>query len=185
MSGDELDAFLEELNDVRLLFDTVTFLWALDSPRLISKKALSALTATANRRQLSAISLSDIAIKRSIGKLHLSKKDALAGIADLKVSLLPYTACHALADLKQRRNLSSLVAHRTRSALPVRRPDHGPELHRQGRRVCARETSRLDRQNWRADAYPTVGSPPGRQARPGADPGRIRRTAQSPNRSTK
>jgi len=44
---------------------------------------------------LSAISLSEIAIKHSIGKLHLAKQDALAGIADLQLRVLPYTADHA------------------------------------------------------------------------------------------
>src|ERR1700735_4458586 len=79
-------------NDVRLLLDTATFIWAIDSPGLISKKALAALTDNANRRELSAISLAEIAIKHSIGKLDLSKGDTLAGIADLQLRVLPYTA---------------------------------------------------------------------------------------------
>jgi PIN domain nuclease of toxin-antitoxin system len=49
----------------------------------------------ANRRELSAISLSEIAIKQSIGKLDLSKGDTLAGIADLQLRVLPYTSNHA------------------------------------------------------------------------------------------
>jgi PIN domain nuclease of toxin-antitoxin system len=80
---------------VRLLLDTVTFIWALDSPSLISKKAFAALADNANRRELSAISLSELAIKHSIGKLDLGREDALAGIADLQLRVLPYTADHA------------------------------------------------------------------------------------------
>ena len=86
---------MEGANDVRLLLDTVTFIWALDSPSLISKKAFAALAGSANRRELSAISLSEIAIKHSIGKLHMGREDALAGIADLRLRVLPYTADHA------------------------------------------------------------------------------------------
>lgn len=80
---------------MRLLLDTVAFIWALDSPNLISKKAFAALADNANRRELSTISLSEIAIKHSIGKLDLGKEDALAGIADLQLRILPYTADHA------------------------------------------------------------------------------------------
>jgi PIN domain nuclease of toxin-antitoxin system len=86
---------LERVNDVRLLLDTVTFIWAIDSPGLISKKAFAALSDNANRRELSAISLSEIAIKHSLGKLDLSVEDARAGIADLQIRVLPYTADHA------------------------------------------------------------------------------------------
>jgi len=86
---------LEGAIDVRLFLDTVTFIWALDSPSLISKKAFAALADNANRRELSAISLSEIAIKHSIGKLHMGREDALAGIADLRLRVLPYTADHA------------------------------------------------------------------------------------------
>jgi PIN domain nuclease of toxin-antitoxin system len=86
---------LEGANDVRLLLDTVTFIWALDSPSLLSKKAFAALAESTNRRELSAISLSEIAIKQLIGKLKLSRQEALAGITDLQLRVLPYTADHA------------------------------------------------------------------------------------------
>lgn len=86
---------MEGANDVRLLLDTVTFIWALDSPSLLSKKAFAALAESTNRRELSAISLSEIAIKQLIGKLKLSRQEALAGITDLQLRVLPYTADHA------------------------------------------------------------------------------------------
>jgi PIN domain nuclease of toxin-antitoxin system len=44
---------------------------------------------------LGAISLSEIAIKHSIGKLELDREDVLAGIADLQLRVLPYTVDHA------------------------------------------------------------------------------------------
>lgn len=56
---------------------------------------MSALQHEQANREMSAISLSEIAIKQALGKLNLSKEDALAGIADLKLRVLPYTAAHA------------------------------------------------------------------------------------------
>ncbi len=44
---------------------------------------------------MSAISLSEIAIKQALGKLDLNENDARVGIADLKLRILPYTANHA------------------------------------------------------------------------------------------
>jgi PIN domain nuclease of toxin-antitoxin system len=80
---------------VRLLLDTVTFIWALGSPELISKKAMAALQDDEAMREMSAVSLSEIAIKQAKGKLNLRKDDALVGVADLRMRVLPYTADHA------------------------------------------------------------------------------------------
>lgn len=80
---------------MRLLLDTVTFIWAVDSPERISRKALAALKDRETVREMSAISLSEIAIKGALGKLNLSKEDVLLGIADLRMRILPYTADHA------------------------------------------------------------------------------------------
>lgn len=46
-------------------------------------------------REISVISLSEIAIKQTAGKLTLSKDDLLQGVADLRLHVLPYTAKHA------------------------------------------------------------------------------------------
>lgn len=80
---------------MRLLLDTVTFLWAISSPDRISRVARSALASTAAVREISVISLSEIAIKQTAGKLTLSKDDLLQGVADLRLHVLPYTAKHA------------------------------------------------------------------------------------------
>jgi len=80
---------------MRILLDTVTFIWAVASPGRLSKKAMSALQSERAVRELSAISLSELAIKQAIGKLDFRREDALAGIADLQVRILPYTAEHA------------------------------------------------------------------------------------------
>jgi PIN domain nuclease of toxin-antitoxin system len=41
------------------------------------------------------VSLSEIAIKNTIGKLNLTERDVLTGIADLRLRILSYTAEHA------------------------------------------------------------------------------------------
>jgi hypothetical protein len=42
------------------------------------------------------VSLSELAIKQSIGKLRIGGDEVLTGIADLWLRVLPYTADHAL-----------------------------------------------------------------------------------------
>jgi PIN domain nuclease of toxin-antitoxin system len=80
---------------VRLLLDTVAFVWAVSSPERISKRAMSALRDSRALREMSAISLSEIAIKRARGKFSFSREHVLMGIADLKLRVLPYTSDHA------------------------------------------------------------------------------------------
>ncbi|MCI0748526.1 MAG: type II toxin-antitoxin system VapC family toxin [Verrucomicrobia subdivision 3 bacterium] len=80
---------------MRLLLDTVTFIWAVGSPELLSKRARAALEEEETVREMSAVSLSEIAIKQAKRKLDLSKEAALQGAADLQVRVLPYTADHA------------------------------------------------------------------------------------------
>ena len=82
-------------SSLRILLDTVVFVWAVDSPERISRKAMAALKDDATVREMSAISLSEIAIKGALGKLDLSKEDVLLGLADLRMRILPYTADHA------------------------------------------------------------------------------------------
>jgi PIN domain nuclease of toxin-antitoxin system len=80
---------------MRLLLDTVTFIWAVSSPARISSKAMRSMQNSQARLELSTISLSEIAIKQALGKLNFSADDARIGIADLKLRILPYTAEHA------------------------------------------------------------------------------------------
>ena len=80
---------------MRLLLDTVTFLWWVSSPAQLSRRAMSALRNESTVREISAISLSEIAIKSAKGKLTFGQDDLNAGIASLRVRVLPYTAEHA------------------------------------------------------------------------------------------
>lgn len=68
---------------------------AVKSPERLSRKALRAVQNPANVRELSAISVAEIAAKDVAGKLAFAKADVLQGIADLQLRLLPLTANHA------------------------------------------------------------------------------------------
>lgn len=81
---------------MRLLLDTATFIWAVSSPERISSKAMRSIQNSQARLELSAISLSEIAIKQALGKLNFSPDDVRIGLADLQLRVLPYTADHAL-----------------------------------------------------------------------------------------
>jgi PIN domain nuclease of toxin-antitoxin system len=83
--------------EMRLLLDTATFLWAVHSPERISRAAAAALASKAAVREISVISLSEIAIKHARGKLTFHKEDLPEGLADLQLRVLPYTAEHAYA----------------------------------------------------------------------------------------
>jgi len=79
---------------MRLLLDTVAFLWAIGSPQRLSRRALAALEPASAVVEISAISLSEIAIKQARGKLNLPEENVFAAIEDLKLRVLPYTARH-------------------------------------------------------------------------------------------
>jgi PIN domain nuclease of toxin-antitoxin system len=81
---------------VRLLLDTVAFVWSVRTPERISRKAMAALEKEGAVRELSVLSLSEIAIKGAKGKLDFSKEAVATGLAHLEVRVLPYTAEHAL-----------------------------------------------------------------------------------------
>jgi PIN domain nuclease of toxin-antitoxin system len=81
---------------MRLILDTVTFIWAVSAPERLSRAAISALRKGTAVRELSVVSLTEIAVKQTRGKLTFSAASAMAGIADLRVRILPYSAEHAI-----------------------------------------------------------------------------------------
>jgi PIN domain nuclease of toxin-antitoxin system len=81
---------------VRLLLDTVALVYAVESPERLSKRAAGALENPENVLELSAISLSEIAIKSALGKLGISGTMIQQAIQDLDLRVLPYTVDHAL-----------------------------------------------------------------------------------------
>jgi PIN domain nuclease of toxin-antitoxin system len=80
---------------MRLILDTVTFIWAVSAPERLSRAAMSALRKGNAVREISAVSLTEIAVKQARGKLTFGKADAMAGVADLRLRVLPYNAEHA------------------------------------------------------------------------------------------
>ena len=57
---------------MKLLLDTHTFLWALSEPNRLSKKQIATMEDPTNKVYVSSISITEIAIKTSLGKLELS-----------------------------------------------------------------------------------------------------------------
>ena len=80
---------------MRLLLDTVTFIWAASAPEHLSRAAASALRKATAVREISVVSLTELAVKQTRGKLTFSKADATSGVADLRLRVLPYSAEHA------------------------------------------------------------------------------------------
>lgn len=77
---------------MRLLLDTVTFIWAVSAPDRLSRAAAAALRRATAVREISVVSLTEIAVKETRGKLTFGKADAMAGVADLRLRILPYSA---------------------------------------------------------------------------------------------
>jgi PIN domain nuclease of toxin-antitoxin system len=80
---------------VRVLLDTAVLIFAAISPERLSKQATVVLENEANVLELSAVSLSEIAIKTALGKLRISAGVAQQTVEELSIRVLPYTADHA------------------------------------------------------------------------------------------
>lgn len=80
---------------MRLLLDTAILIWASASPDRLTRRATAALEATGNVLELSAISLSEIAIKQACGKLPFSSTRVREALKELDIRILPYTADNA------------------------------------------------------------------------------------------
>ena len=80
---------------MRLLLDTAVLIYAVESPERLSKRASAVLRNPSNILELSAVSLVEIAIKASLGKLRISDAAARQAVEDLDIRVLPYTAAHA------------------------------------------------------------------------------------------
>jgi PIN domain nuclease of toxin-antitoxin system len=84
---------------MRLLLDTHIFLWLLYQPEKVSRHHMAHLRDTDNALYLSAVSIAEIMIKHSLGKLDISlpSHDALVEILDqMGITLLDYDGASAL-----------------------------------------------------------------------------------------
>ena len=80
---------------MRLLLDTAVLVFAVASPERLSKRAVAALQDPGNVRELSTVSLTEIAVKTTLGKLDISAAIARQAILDLDIRILPFSAEHA------------------------------------------------------------------------------------------
>lgn len=80
---------------MRILLDTHIVLWALDAPEKLSKKQISALENPANQVFVSSISIAELMIKCSIGKLSV-KANLLDLIEQMGFEYLNYTPQDAM-----------------------------------------------------------------------------------------
>lgn len=78
---------------MRLLFDSQALLWALWRPAALSAAARRALEAAENDRVASVVSLWELEIKASVGKLDLPD-DITVAFAGMATSLLPIETAH-------------------------------------------------------------------------------------------
>ena len=79
---------------MRVLLDTVVFILAAETPERLSRKAQKALRA-GDPCELSVVSISEIALKNSTGKLAFGRDAVLRVIQELELRILPYTLEHA------------------------------------------------------------------------------------------
>jgi len=119
---------------MRLLLDTVTFIWAVSDPERLSRAAASALRKATAVREVSVVSLTEIAVKQTRGTLTFGKADATAGVADLRLRVLPYSAEHAfrLFDLPTHHADPfdrQIIAQALAEGVPVVTPDEAFRLY--------------------------------------------------------
>ncbi|HUL34221.1 MAG TPA: type II toxin-antitoxin system VapC family toxin [Candidatus Eisenbacteria bacterium] len=81
---------------MRVLLDTSTFLFALESPGRLSAAARRVFSKSSFERELSVISFVEIAIKRESGKFTFTRDDVRKGINDLELRVLPISEEHAM-----------------------------------------------------------------------------------------
>src|SRR5580700_3363113 len=80
---------------MRLLLDTAVVIYAVEFPERLSRRAATAVRNLDNALELSAISVTEIAIKVASGKLAFSPVVLRRAMDDLGIRILPYTANHA------------------------------------------------------------------------------------------
>lgn len=119
---------------MRLILDTATFIWAASDPERLSRAAMSALRKGTAVREISVASLTEIALKQSRGKLTFGKANAMAGVGDLRLRVLPYTPEHAfrLFDLPTHHADPfdrQIIAQALVESVPVVTPDEAFKLY--------------------------------------------------------
>lgn len=113
---------------MRLLLDTAVLIWAVEAPERLTRRATAALETLDNVLEMSAVSLSEIAIKTARGELRLSGDSVRRALADLDLRILPFTADHAFFLLELPLHHSDpfdrqIIAQALAEKIPVVTPD--------------------------------------------------------------
>ena len=121
---------------MRVLLDTAVVIYAVESPEKLSRRAASALQNLDNALELSAVSVTEIAIKAAAGKLEFPAAVLRKAVDELGIRIFPFTSDHAFRlfelPVHHRGSLRS-ADHRTGTVRGYR--DHNP---RQGIRQLSR-----------------------------------------------
>ena len=77
---------------MRALLDTATLIFSIAAPERLSKRAYDALRRSDSIREISSISLAEIAVKNTLGKLKMPAGTVEQAIQDMMLRVLPFTA---------------------------------------------------------------------------------------------
>ena len=83
-------------NRNRVLLDTVAFVWAAFAPERLSLKARAVIEDDEVIREVSALSISEIALKHATGKLPFHAQATGDAIKDLRLRVLAFTEADAM-----------------------------------------------------------------------------------------
>src|SRR4029077_7702539 len=91
---------------MRLLLDTAVVIYAVEAPERLSRRAATALRNLDNALEVSAVSVTEIAIKALSGKLEFPAAVLRRAVDELGIRILPYTVDHAfrMFDLPRHHN---------------------------------------------------------------------------------
>ncbi len=80
---------------MKILLDTHIFLWMLTSPERLNDKRRYELETPANEVFLSAMSIAELMIKHTIGKIHVAF-DPLEMAKQMRIEILSFSGDHAM-----------------------------------------------------------------------------------------
>jgi PIN domain nuclease of toxin-antitoxin system len=81
---------------LKILIDTHIFLWMLSCPEKLNGKRLYELESSSNEVMLSAMSIAELMIKSSIGKIKI-EFDPIEMAKKMRVDILNFSGTHAMA----------------------------------------------------------------------------------------
>lgn len=80
---------------MRVLLDTAAFVFAVEAPDRLSRRAYATLKNPDNIREMSVVSLTEIAVKTTLGKLSLPATVVREAIVDMDIRIVPFTPDYA------------------------------------------------------------------------------------------